>query len=311
MSVPVDEKERFARLEEMGLTPLWRLRTRLQPATEAGEAKGAHQETPAGAAPTDQILDTSPQKPAAAAAASSVPARERGERAPRQPPRPSSGPAGKRPDLRPVPATPAAPAVGIPARTVDPERAARIATLDWEALEAEIRACTACPLHRTRAQAVPGVGNRQARWMFVGEGPGREEDRRGEPFVGPAGKLLDAMLFALGLDRTRVYIANAVKCRPPDNRTPTAEEIAVCAPFLFRQIALVRPRVLVALGRPAAFALFGEEIKIAQARGRIFRYGDIPVVVTYHPAYLLRNPADKAKAWEDLCRARALVDGQG
>lgn len=306
MSAPFDEKERFARLEEMGLTPLWRLRTRLRAAGEAGEAKGAHQESSAVAAPTDQTLDTSPQKPAAAAAASSVPA---GERAPGQPSRPSSSPAGKRPDLRPVPATPAAPAVGIPARPVDPERAARITTLDWEALEAEIRACTACPLHRTRTQAVPGVGNRQARWMFVGEGPGREEDRRGEPFVGPAGKLLDAMLFALGLDRTQVYIANAVKCRPPDNCTPTPEEITVCAPFLFRQIELVRPKVLVALGRPAAFALLGEEIKIAQARGQIFRYGDTPVVVTYHPAYLLRNPADKAKAWEDLCRARALVEG--
>lgn len=305
MNAPVDEKERFARLEEMGLTPLWRLRTRLQAAGEEGEAKGAHRESSAVAAPTDQALDTPLQKPATAAAASPAPARER----PRvQPPRLSSSPVGRRPDHPPVSA-PSAPSASASARTVDPERAARIATLDWEALEAEIRACTACPLHRTRTQAVPGVGNRQARWMFVGEGPGREEDRRGEPFVGPAGKLLDAMLFALGLDRTRVYIANAVKCRPPDNRTPTPEEIAACAPFLFRQIELVRPKVLVALGRPAALALLGEEMKIAQARGQIFRYGDIPVVVTYHPAYLLRNPADKAKAWEDLCRARALAEG--
>lgn len=306
MSAPLDEKERFARLEEMGLTPLWRLRTRLQPACEAGEAKAAHQELPAVAASTDQTLDTPPQKPTTAAVAAPAPARERPRVRPLHAP---SGPVG--PPLAPPPVPAASRAAGASARTVDPDRAARIATLDWGALEAEIRACTACALHRTRTQAVPGVGNRQARWMFVGEGPGREEDRRGEPFVGPAGKLLDAMLFALGLDRTQVYIANAVKCRPPDNRTPSPEEIAACAPFLFRQIELVRPKVLVALGRPAAFALLDEDVKIAQARGRIFRYGEIPVVVTYHPAYLLRNPADKAKAWEDLCRARALVEGQG
>ncbi|MBI5780847.1 MAG: uracil-DNA glycosylase [Rhodocyclales bacterium] len=290
----------------MGLTPLWRLRTRLQPGSGAGEEQEAQKKASAGVAPPGRAPEAPRKKPAAAAAVP-APAKERSEA---RPPRASSEPVGRSPALHPVSAASGTPAASPSARTIDPERAARIATLDWEALEAEIRACSACTLHRTRTQAVTGVGNRQARWMFVGEGPGREEDRRGEPFVGPAGKLLDAMLFALRLDRTQVYIANAVKCRPPDNRTPTPEEIAACAPFLFRQIELVRPKVLVALGRPAAFALLNEEIKIAQARGRIFRYGEIPVVVTYHPAYLLRNPADKAKAWEDLCRAQALVEGK-
>jgi len=146
--------------------------------------------------------------------------------------------------------------------------------------------------------------------MFVGEGPGAEEDRRGEPFVGAAGKLLDNMLVALGLKRGEgVYIANAVKCRPPLNRTPEAAEIAACAPFLDRQIALVQPKVLVALGRPAAQALLGRETSIAAARGKRFEKDGIALTVTYHPAYLLRNPLDKGKAWEDLCFARRLLAG--
>jgi uracil-DNA glycosylase len=205
---------------------------------------------------------------------------------------------------------PVQPAVGSPAPDLR-ERASRIAGMDWDALEADIRACEACALCRQRKQAVPGTGDRQADWMFVGEGPGAEEDRRGEPFVGPAGKLLDAMLAAIGLQRdNNVYIANAVKCRPPHNRTPEADEIAACHPYLERQIQLVRPRLLIALGRPAAQALLGTEIKINAARGKIFDRGGIPVVVTYHPAYLLRNPADKAKAWEDLCFARAIAAGE-
>jgi DNA polymerase len=144
--------------------------------------------------------------------------------------------------------------------------------------------------------------------MLVGEGPGAEEDQRGEPFVGAAGKLLDAMLGAIGLKRGEgVYIANAVKCRPPHNRIPQADEIATCFPYLERQIALVRPRILIALGRPAAQALLATEVSIGASRGRIFHYRATPLVVTYHPAYLLRNQADKAKAWEDLCFARRLL----
>ncbi len=216
------------------------------------------------------------------------------------------------------PSPPTAPAASQPgifrkvADLDDSGREARIRVLDWDALEAEMRACRDCRLHEQRRQAVPGVGDREAPWMFVGEGPGSEEDRRGEPFVGTAGKLLDAMLAAIGLERSRdVFIANAVKCRPPMNRTPATDEIAHCRPFLRRQIELIRPGVLVALGRPAAQALLETEVRINAARGKTFAYEGIPVVVTYHPAYLLRNPADKARAWEDLCLARRVLSENG
>lgn len=184
-------------------------------------------------------------------------------------------------------------------------RATYIATLDWQGLATAVAACQACVLCQLRRQAVLGVGDQQADWLFVGEGPGEEEDKRGEPFVGPAGKLLDAMLAAIGLRRgVDVYIANAVKCRPPGNRNPTDQEVAACRPFLVRQIALLQPRLIVALGRPAVQALLGHEVKIAAMRGRLhYAYGR-PLIVTYHPAYLLRTPQDKAKAWEDLCFAR-------
>ena len=180
-----------------------------------------------------------------------------------------------------------------------------VAALDWDGLTERILACRACGLCEQRTQAVPGVGDRQADWLFVGEGPGAEEDARGEPFVGKAGKLLDAMMAAIGIARGKgVYIANTVKCRPPLNRTPETEELAACFPYLARQIELIQPRLIVALGRPAAQSLLNTDIRIASARGRQFDYNGIPVVVTYHPAYLLRNPMDKAKAWEDLCFAR-------
>jgi len=180
--------------------------------------------------------------------------------------------------------------------------------MSWEQLESEIRACRLCRLCEQRKQAVPGVGDHQANWLFVGEGPGAEEDRRGEPFVGPAGKLLDAMLHAIALSRSEnVYIANSVKCRPPMNRTPHNDEIEACLPYLRRQIQLLQPRIIVALGRPAAQSLLNMEVKISSVRGKVFSYQDVPVIVTYHPAYLLRNPADKRKAWEDLCFARTLT----
>lgn len=189
-------------------------------------------------------------------------------------------------------------------------RAERIARMDWEALEADIAGCSACRLCEQRQQAVPGVGDRQARVMFIGEAPGAEEDRRGEPFVGQAGKLLDAMLASIGLARGQgVYIANTVKCRPPLNRTPQTDEMAACRPYLERQIALVAPDLLVALGRPAAQVLLDSpDLRISAARGQVFRFAEVPVMVTYHPAYLLRNQADKARAWEDLCRIRRALN---
>jgi uracil-DNA glycosylase family 4 len=188
------------------------------------------------------------------------------------------------------------------------ERVARIATLGWSDFAADVQACTACGLCRSRRQAVPGVGDAGAEWMFVGEAPGAEEDARGEPFVGQAGRLLDNMLAALGMRRERnVYIANVLKCRPPGNRTPEPGEVDACRPYLDRQIALTRPKLIVALGRSAATTLLGVDATIASLRGRVHRYQGVPLIVTYHPAYLLRNLPDKAKAWEDLCLARATV----
>lgn len=183
--------------------------------------------------------------------------------------------------------------------------ASGVATLDWEALQETVANCRLCGLCRQRKQAVLGVGDLHPDWLFIGEGPGAEEDERGEPFVGQAGKLLDAMLAAIGLQRGRkVYIANAVKCRPPGNRTPEPAEMAACRPYLERQIALLQPRRIVLLGRAAVHSVLGDDRALAALRGKSFDYQGIPVVVTYHPAYLLRNLPDKAKAWEDLCFAR-------
>ncbi len=192
----------------------------------------------------------------------------------------------------------------IPAPSAD-SRAAAIARMDWHALKDAVRACTACALHAGRKQSVFGVGDEQADWLFVGEGPGAEEDARGEPFVGQAGKLLDSMLAAIGLQRgSDVYIANIVKCRPPGNRAPEPGEAAACEAFLLRQIALIQPRLIVALGKTAANNLLRTEASIASLRGRLHDLRGTPLLVTYHPAYLLRNLPDKAKAWDDLCLAR-------
>jgi len=181
----------------------------------------------------------------------------------------------------------------------------------WGELRVLVTECRACGLCRQRKQAVFGVGAETAPWLFVGEGPGAEEDAQGDPFDGPAGKLLDAMLAAIGCERGRdVYIANVVKCRPPGNRTPTVEEAAACAPFLDRQIELVAPRIIVALGKAAASRLLGTEVSIASLRGKVHDYRGIPVVVTYHPAYLLRSLTEKAKAWEDLLFARRTLSLQ-
>ncbi|WP_317705898.1 uracil-DNA glycosylase [Methylomarinovum caldicuralii] len=170
----------------------------------------------------------------------------------------------------------------------------------WRRLLDEIAHCTACDLHQTRTHTVPGTGDHHADWMLIGEGPGEQEDLKGEPFVGRAGKLLDEMIRALGYRREQVYITNAVKCRPPGNRDPKPEEVAACEPFLQRQIALVRPRIILAVGRIAAQALLRTKVPLARLRGKVHDYDGIPLIVIYHPAYLLRNPAAKRQAWEDL-----------
>ena len=185
----------------------------------------------------------------------------------------------------------------------NPARAA--ASIGWVELKQLVSGCTQCGLHKTRTQTVFGVGDQEADWMLVGEAPGAEEDRLGDPFVGQAGRLLDNMLAAIDLSRTKnVYIANVLKCRPPGNRNPEPEEVAKCSPHLLQQIELVRPKLIVAMGRFAAQTLLSTDASIASLRGKVYRYAGRPLIVTYHPAYLLRNLPDKAKAWADLVFAR-------
>ena len=175
-------------------------------------------------------------------------------------------------------------------------------TPDWETLQKRVAACIRCDLHKGRTQTVFGTGDPGADWLLIGEAPGAEEDRQGKPFVGRAGRLLNAMLEAIGLDRDRVYIANILKCRPPNNRDPRPDEVLECEQYLQQQIALIRPKIILALGRIAAQNLLRIEIPIGRMRGQRYEYGDakIPVVVTYHPAYLLRSPKEKRKSWQDL-----------
>ena len=179
----------------------------------------------------------------------------------------------------------------------------------WEALQAAVAGCRACELHRSRTHTVFGVGDRNARLMIIGEAPGAEEDRQGEPFVGRAGQLLNAMLRAIGLERGQVFIANILKCRPPGNRNPAPDEVAACAHFLHQQVALVRPQVILAVGGVAAHNLLRTDDSVGRLRRRVHAYGDnrIPLLVTYHPAYLLRRPEEKAKAWQDLQKLHGLL----
>ncbi len=182
--------------------------------------------------------------------------------------------------------------------------------MDWPTLKTAVSSCTACGLRAGCTQTVFGVGDESAQWMLVGEAPGAEEDRLGEPFVGQAGKLLDSMLAAISLERGKnVYIANVLKCRPPGNRNPEPEEVAKCSPYLVRQIELIRPKLILAMGRFAVQTLLNTEATIASLRGKVHQVHGVPLIVTYHPAYLLRNLPDKAKAWADLVFARRTIAG--
>jgi DNA polymerase len=190
------------------------------------------------------------------------------------------------------------------------DRRAEIMSLDWAQLKQRVAGCTDCPLHAKRNKTVFGVGDENADWLFVGEGPGADEDAQGEPFVGQAGKLLDNMLAAISLKRgANVYIANLIKCRPPGNRNPEPGEALQCEPYLHRQIELISPKLIIALGKVAAANLLASDASVASMRGKVHQYRGFPLIVTYHPAYLLRNLADKAKAWADLRFAVRTMQG--
>jgi DNA polymerase len=201
-----------------------------------------------------------------------------------------------------APAVPAALASTAPVAQLAADTAPEFATAGWDELANAVRNCTRCSLHSTRTQTVFGVGKHRADWMIIGEAPGADEDRQGEPFVGRAGQLLNSMLRAIGFPRDEVFIANVLKCRPPGNRDPKADEVACCAPYLARQIELVNPRIILCVGRIAAQNLLATDVPIGKLRGQVHRLGvaQRPVVVTYHPAYLLRSPGEKRKAWDDL-----------
>jgi uracil-DNA glycosylase family 4 len=205
----------------------------------------------------------------------------------------------------------AQPAVASPAAAPTGAKQASCVADSWDIVGGEVAGCLRCPLHQTRTNTVFGVGNRQADWLVVGEAPGAEEDRQGEPFVGRAGGLLNSMLRGIGLPREQVFIANVLKCRPPGNRDPKPEEVAQCLPYLERQIGLLQPKIMLAVGRIAAQNLLATDTPIGKLRGHVHQFGSagIPLVVTYHPAYLLRSPTEKRKAWEDLKFARRVAAG--
>ncbi|HDR9204280.1 TPA: uracil-DNA glycosylase [Burkholderia vietnamiensis] len=316
-----------AALEEMGLAQIWVRRGQKGQGSAAGDAAAA---TTATAVPADVAqAAASPAQRATRSAqpAQPVQAREDATRVGTAMPRAESDrPAhtSAAADHASMPATSPAPASDMPLAAEDDfawfdatppgdplppaemrADVAPVATLDWDALAARVAGCTSCRLCEKRTQTVFGVGDREADWMLIGEAPGENEDKQGEPFVGQAGKLLDNMLQSLTLERgTNVYIANVIKCRPPGNRNPEPDEVARCEPYLQRQVALVKPKLIVALGRFAAQTLLKTDASIASLRGRVHTYEGVPVIVTYHPAYLLRSLQDKSKAWADLCLAR-------
>lgn len=329
--MPLDE----IALEELGLAPRWvRKGAVAQSGVRDGEraadaapeltaapvarlsAESVTQSVPTGRVGVDDAAaEDAPTQPVAKRAVAQAPEPEafaeapvspaRADRAAAEPKQP--GPEEPPPlteddfawfDAAPEPSLPHDPA---------PARAPRddVATLDWDALVERVTSCTRCRLCEKRTNTVFGVGDRNAEWMLIGEAPGENEDRLGEPFVGQAGKLLDNMLRSLSLARgENVYIANVIKCRPPGNRNPEPDEVARCEPYLQRQVALVKPKIILALGRFAAQSLLRTEGSIASLRGRVHEYEGVPVIVSYHPAYLLRSLHDKSKAWADLCLAR-------
>jgi uracil-DNA glycosylase len=258
-------------LREMGITPIWHTR-------------GVALEQNAGEPTVASVAQTRDDAPSLRVAADEV----------------AHAPATSAPHAVPI--------VSANAAASHEDRATRIGQMNWDELIADIAQCTACKLCTTRNRTVPGVGYREPVWMVVGEAPGENEDRQGEPFVGRAGQLLDAMLAAVGKSRRRdVFIVNVIKCRPPGNRNPEADEIAACAPYLARQIQLAQPKLLLAAGKFAAQQLLATDATVAAMRAAPGEHAGIPVVVTYHPSYLLRSPAEKAKAWDDLATARALT----
>lgn len=260
-------------MQALGLWPAWRLRTPVENAPEIESAQQPFEQPAPVVATPAQVA--SPARPA-----------------PEPPPESPS-----KPTLQPVLQA------SVPGSQADDKH--RIGEMDWTALNTAIQSCTRCDLAKSRTQAVAGVGDPHAEWLFIGEAPGANEDRQGEPFVGDAGKLLDAILAAIGLARgNNVFVANVLKSRPPANRDPKPEEVAACLPYLERQIELIQPKLIVALGRFAAQSLLATDTPIGKLRGLVHRYRGVPLVVTYHPAYLLRNPLDKAKVWEDLVLAR-------
>lgn len=286
-------------LREMGIPAFWPVEAETEaapaPAPALVAASAAASEAPAriDAAPVETPVSRAPTETTAAP----PPARST-SRTPRPAPA-EKGSTGARP----------APLADVP---LGP-RPTGIDTLDWPALRAAVAGCQACSLSQSRTQTVFGAGNIEADWMIVGEAPGEQEDQQGEPFVGRAGELLDRMLEAVGLTRAeapatqQVFIANVLKCRPPTNRNPQAQEVAQCEPYLLRQMALVQPRVVLAMGRFAVQALLKSSEPLGKLRGRVHHVQGVPVIVTYHPAYLLRSPTDKALAWDDLCLAREVL----
>ena len=267
-------------LEEMGLGPVWQLR---------GEGDAV-------AVAVDEIEPQAEVAPPVArrTVAEPAPARSRPVRPPYDPDAAPAARTGPRPDLP----------------SISPERTDSIARMDWSELKSAVEGCKACGLCKTRKKTVFGVGDETADWMIVGEAPGAEEDIQGEPFVGQAGRLLDEMLFAIDLERGKgVYIANVLKCRPTGNRNPEPMEVAQCSPHLLRQLDLVKPKLILAMGRFAAQTLLNTDASIASLRGKVHTYRGLPLIVTYHPAYLLRTPLDKAKSWEDLCLATETMEG--
>jgi DNA polymerase len=267
-------------LREMGITPLWKARGAV---AEVGQAEPLR----APSAPADAGFDDDAPSYLSEA-----------------PPMVQSRPVT-------VARAPAKQGEGVPVpASVDPVRVEHIARMEWLELKGSVAECTACTLCKGRKNTVFGVGDEKANWMIIGEAPGAEEDARGEPFVGQAGRLLDSMLAALEMKReVNVYIANVLKCRPPGNRNPEPLEVAQCAPHLLRQVALIQPKLIILMGRFAAQTLLHTDASIASMRGRLHQYQGTPAIVTYHPAYLLRNLPDKSKAWADLLFARKTYQG--